>query len=359
MRRISTAARVLAVGALLVAIAATPATAVRDNSYTVTPLVSDQSGQAPVLDPDLVNPWGLAASPTGGAWWVADNQTGVATLYNGTGGKLSLTVAIPGGVPTGTVFNGGSGFVITSGAASGSAVFIFASEGGIISGWNPAVPGPPVSTVAVPAAFREGATYTGLAIGSLFGSDFLYAADFRNARVDVFDDDFQLTTLAGSFSDPALPAGYAPFGIHKIGGRVFVTYAKQDAAATDPVTGPSLGFVNVFDTNGNLIARVAERGRLNAPWGIALAPADFGRASFHFLVGNFGDGKITAYEEVSSGVFEARGQLLGARGGPLSIDGLRALGFGNGITTGPRNTLFFTAGPDDETHGLFGSITAD
>jgi uncharacterized protein (TIGR03118 family) len=359
MRPTSIAARVLAAGALIAAIAVTPATAVRDNSYTVHPLVSDQAGQAPVLDPSLVNPWGLAASPTGGAWWVADNGTGVSTLYLGTGAKAALEVSIPGGVPTGVVFNDGSEFVITSGAASGRAVFIFASAGGIISGWNPAVPGPPVSTVAVPAALREGAIYTGLAIGSSGASSFLYAADFHNARVDVFDGQFQLTTLAGSFSDPALPAGYAPFGIHTIGGRVFVTYAQQDAEAEDPVRGNSLGFVNVFDTNGNFVARVAGRGQLNAPWGLALAPADFGHSSGDFLVGNFGDGRITAYEEVSSGVFEASGQLRGARGGPLSIDGLRALGFGNGVTTGPRNTLFFTAGPDGGTHGLFGSITAD
>jgi uncharacterized protein (TIGR03118 family) len=334
----------------------TPATAVRDKSYTVHPLVSDQAGLAPVFDPSLVNPWGLAASPTGGAWWVADNGTGVSTLYLGTGAKVSLEASIPGGVPTGVVFEPGSGFVVTNGVDSASALFIFASEGGIISGWHPSVA--PVTT-AKPAVTREGAVYTGLAFASLFGSDFLYAADFHNARVDVFDHNFDLTTLAGSFSDPALPAGYAPFGIHTIGGRIFVTYAKQDAAAEDAVAGHGLGFVNVFDTNGNLIERFAERGQLNAPWGVVLAPGDFGRSSGDFLVGNVGNGRITAYEEVSSGVFEAKGQLRGARGGPLSIDGLRALGFGNGITTGPRNTLFFTAGPADETHGLFGSITAD
>jgi uncharacterized protein (TIGR03118 family) len=361
MRRISAAAYAAAVVALLVAIAATSATAVRDNSYTVHLLVSDQAGQAPVQDPKLVNPWGLAASPTGGAAWVADNGTGVSTLYvNGGGAKAALEVSIPGGEPTGVVFNAGSesDFVVMSGAASGRAFFIFANESGLISGWNPAVP-TVGSTIAVPAAQREGAIYTGLGIGSSGVSSFLYAADFHNARVDVFDEQFQLTTLAGSFSDPALPAGFAPFGIHTIGGRVYVTYAKQDPAAEDPVAGHGLGFVNVFDTNGNLIGRVAERGQLNAPWGIALAPADFGRASLDFLVGNIGDGKITAYEEVSSSLWEPSGQLRGARGRPLSIDGLRALGFGNGVTTGPANTLFFTAGPNDGTHGLFGSLTAD
>jgi uncharacterized protein (TIGR03118 family) len=355
MRSISVAARFVVAGALLVAIAATPATAVRANSYTVDPLVSDNGVPGTVTDPDLVNPWGLAASPTGGAWWVADNGTGVSTLYDGTGAKFPLTVTIPGGAPTGVVFNPGSGFVVTLGDDSGPARFIFASEAGIISGWNPAVPSPPVSTVAVPAAVREGAIYTGLALGP----SFLYAADFHNARVDVFDDSFQLVTLAGSFVDPALPEGYAPFGIHTIAGRIYVTYAKQDDAAEDAVAGQGLGFVNAFDLDGNLIARAASRGQLNAPWGLARAPVDFGRFSGDLLVGNFGDGEISAFEEVSVGVFELSGQLKGSRGGPLAIDGLWALGFGNGITTGPRNTLFFTAGPDDETHGLFGSITAD
>ena len=273
MRPISRATRVVAAGALVVAIVATPATAVRDNSYTVHPLVSDQAGQAPIQDPKLVNAWGLAASPTGGAAWVADNGSGFSTLYlNGGTTKPDLEVAIPGGVPTGVVFNGvgGSSFVITDGFDSRPALFIFASEGGIISGWNPAV-GPTVpSTIAFTAATRAGAMYTGLALGSNGVSSFLYAADFHNARVDVFDDQFRLTTLAGSFSDPALPAGYAPFGIHTIGGRIFVTYAKQDADAEDPVAGNGLGFVNMFDANGNLIARVAGRGQLNAPWGIAV-----------------------------------------------------------------------------------------
>ena len=355
MSPISVAARVVAAGVLLVAIAGVPADAVPHNSYTVHPLVSDVPGAAPVTDTDLVNPWGLAANPSGGAWWVADNGTGVSTLYTGTGAKVSLVVSIPGGLPTGAVFNGGSGFVVTSGTFSGPARFIFASQAGIISGWSPSVP--PITT-AKAAAVHVGAIYTGLAIGT----SFLYAADFSNAHIDVFDDEFQPTTLPGGFVDPELPDGYAPFGIQLIGGRLFVTYAKQDPTGEEEVAGRGLGFVDAFDTDGNLLARVASRGQLNAPWGVALAPVGepgFGQFSGDLLVGNFGDGEITAYEEVSSGGFELVGQLRGSRGGPLSIDGLWALGFGNGVTTGPRSTLFFTAGPDDETHGLFGSITAD
>jgi uncharacterized protein (TIGR03118 family) len=361
MRTISIAARLVVAGALIVTIAATPATAVPNNSYTVHPLVSDVAGTALVHDPQLVNAWGLASNQAGGAWWVADNGTGVSTLYtilNGAAIKATLEVTIPGGVPTGVVFNGGPGFVVTNGVDAHPALFIFAGEGGIISGWNPAVPPATTAKVAVGDP-PEDAMYTGLAIGQFEAGSFLYAADFHNARVDVYDSQFRLTTLAGSFVDPALPDGYAPFGIHNIVGRIYVTYAKQNAAADDVVAGQGLGFVNAFDLNGNLIARVAERGQLNAPWGLALAPSDFGRFSGDLLVGNFGDGEITAVAGVAGGAFEVSGQLRSARRGPISIDGLWALGFGNGITTGPRNTLFFTAGPDDETHGLFGSITAD
>jgi uncharacterized protein (TIGR03118 family) len=185
----------------------------------------------------------------------------------------------------------------------------------------------------------------------------LYAADFHNARVDVFDGSWHLAGGPGAFVDQGLPAGYAPFGIQTIGGRVFVSYAKQDEEAEDEVAGHGLGFVDVYDTAGNLLERVAQRGQLNAPWGLALAPESFGRFGGDLLVGNFGDGQINAYEELANGRFEPRGELRGADGRPLAIDGLWALEFGNGATAGPTGTLFFTAGPDDETHGLFGSIT--
>src|SRR6266545_653290 len=296
-----------------------PLGAAEDNAYTVTPLVSDQPGVAPVVDPDLVNAWGLAASSTS-PWWVADNGTSKSTLYNGnTGQKVALTVSVgTDSGPTGVVFNGGAGFVVTNGTASAPARFIFDSEDGLIRGWSPAV-------------------------------------DPTNGVVDVFDGSWN---LVNQFTDPGLPSGYAPFGIQAIGSRIFVSFAKQDADAEDEVAGQGLGFVDAFDTAGNLVARVAQRGLLNAPWGLALAPADFGRFSGDLLVGNFGDGKINAFEPQSNGHFELRGQLRNDSGHAIEIDGLWALGFGNGASAGPTNTLFFTAGPEEETHGLFGRITA-
>jgi uncharacterized protein (TIGR03118 family) len=341
----------LALGILVVALfAAAPLGAAEDNSYTVTPLVSDQPGVAPVQDPDLVNAWGLAASATS-PWWVADNETSKSTLYTGAGAKVPLTVTV--GVdsgPTGVVFNGGLGFVVTNEITSASAParFIFDGEDGVIRGWNPAVD--PTNAVVAPATGDPGASYKGLAIAG----GMLYAADFHNGVVDVFDDSWN---LVDQFTDAGLPAGYAPFGIQAIGSQIFVTFAKQDADAGDEVAGQGLGFVDVFDTAGNLLARVAQHGLLNAPWGLALAPADFGRFSGDLLVGNFGDGKINAFEPQSDGHFLFRGQLRDGSGHAITIDGLWALGFGNGANAGPRDTLFFTAGPDDEAHGLFGSIT--
>jgi uncharacterized protein (TIGR03118 family) len=341
----------LALAVLIAALfAAMPLGAAEDNVYSVTPLVSDQPGVAPVVDPDLVNAWGLAASSTS-PWWVADNGTSKSTLYNGnTGQKVALTVNV--GVdsgPTGIVFNGGSGFVVTNGAASAPARFIFDSEDGLIRGWNPAVD--PTNAVVAPALGDPGASYKGLAIAG----GMLYAADFHNGVVDVFDESWN---LVNQFTDPGLPSGYAPFGIQAIGSQIFVAFAKQDADAEDEVAGQGLGFVDAFDTDGSLVARVAQRGLLNAPWGLALAPADFGRFSGDLLVGNFGDGKINAFQPQSNGHFAFRGQLRTRSGHALEIDGLWALGFGNGAGAGPTNTLFFTAGPDEEKHGLFGRITA-
>jgi uncharacterized protein (TIGR03118 family) len=338
-----------------VLVAAVPMPAAVDNAYSVHALVSDVSGAAPTTDPNLVNAWGLTASSSS-PWWVADNGTDKSTLYNGnTGAIVPLVVQVDGG-PTGIVFNGSAAFVVQSGAASGPARFIFASEDGKIRGWNPAVP---PATVAHVGADRSsvGAIYKGLAIAQTASGPLLYAADFHNARVDVFDGSWQLVGGPGAFVDHALPAGYAPFGIQTIGARVFVSYAKQDEAAEDEVAGHGLGFVDVYDTAGNLLERVAQHGQLNAPWGLAVAPESFGRFGGDLLVGNFGDGEIIAYEELPNGHFEHRGELRGADGKPLAIDGLWALEFGNGAAAGPTDTLFFTAGPDEETHGLFGSIT--
>ena len=290
--------RTIGRGGLLLAIAVTalfatvPLQAAEGNSYTVTPLVSDEPGVAPVVDPNLVNAWGLAASGTS-PWWVADNGTSVSTLYNGNTGQpvpLVVTVGTDSG-PTGVVFNGGSGFVVTNGTVSGPARFIFDGEDGVLRGWNPAVDG----THALPAANGDpDAIFKGLALAD----NKLFAADFHNAEVAVFDSTWH---IVDRFTDPGLPNGYAPFGIQTLGGHVFVTFAKQDADAEDEVAGQGLGFVDEFDTSGNLIARVAQHGQLNAPWGLALAPSDFGRFGGDLLVGNFGDGQINAFVRRTGG----------------------------------------------------------
>jgi uncharacterized protein (TIGR03118 family) len=341
----------LALAVVICALFATmPLQAAEDNAYTVTPLVSDQLGAAPVRDTNLVNAWGLAASSTS-PWWVANNGTSTSTLYNGNTGlpqSLVVSVGLDSG-PTGVVFNGGSGFVVTSGSSSAPARFIFDSEDGLIRGWNPGVD--PTNAVVAPATADPDAIYKGLAIAG----GMLYASDFHNGVVDVFDGSWN---LVNQFTDPRLPSGYAPFGIQAIGSRIFVSFAKQDADAEDEIAGQGLGFVDAFDTAGNLVARVAQHGQLNAPWGLALAPANFGRFSGDLLVGNFGDGEINAFEPESNGHFGFRGQLRNGSGHAIAIDGLWALGFGNGANAGPTNTLFFTAGPNDETHGLFGRITA-
>jgi uncharacterized protein (TIGR03118 family) len=342
-------------GGLLLAVviaalfATVPLQAAEGNSYTVTPLVSDQPGVAAFTDPNLVNAWGLAASATS-PWWVADNETSVSTLYNGNTGQpqpLVVSVGTDSG-PTGVVFNGGAGFVVTNGTQSGPARFIFDSEDGVLRGWSPAVDG----THALPAANGDpDAIFKGLAIAD----NKLFAADFHNNEVAVFDSTWH---IVDRFTDTGLPAGYAPFGIQTLGGNVFVTFAKQDADAEDEVAGQGRGFVDEFDTSGNLLRRVAQHGQLNAPWGLALAPSDFGRFSGDLLVGNFGDGQINAYELGANGQYEHRGELR-EDGRQIAIDGLWALGFGNGANAGPRNALFFTAGPDEESHGLFGKITAN
>jgi uncharacterized protein (TIGR03118 family) len=329
-------------------VAASPLAAAERNSYTVTPLVSDQPGVAARTDPNLVNAWGLTASGTS-PWWVSDNGTDLSTLYRGDGTPQALVVKVAGG-PTGTVFNPTSGFVLPTG---GKALFLFDSEDGIVRAWNGAQ-----GTTAIVVKDRSGvgAIYKGLAIADTTVGPRLYAADFHNARIDVFDGSFGL--VPGGFEDSSLPAGYAPFNVQTIGDRVFVAYAKQDEAAEDEVAGQGTGFVDAYDLAGNLLGRVAQHGQLNAPWGLALAPEGFGRFGGDLLVGNFGDGQINAYEELPNGHFEHRGELRGSDGMPLSIDGLWALRFGNGANAGPTGTLFFTAGPDEESHGLFGSITA-
>jgi uncharacterized protein (TIGR03118 family) len=339
---------VLALAVSSALVAASPLAAAEENSYTVTPLVSDQPGVAARTDPNLVNAWGLTASATS-PWWVSDNGTDLSTLYRGDGTPQALVVKVAGG-PTGTVFNPTAGFVLPTG---GKALFLFDSEDGIVRAWNGAQ-----GTTAIVVKDRSdvGAIYKGLAIADTAAGPRLYAADFHNARVDVFNGSFGL--VPGGFEDSALPAGYAPFNVQTIGDRVFVAYAKQDEAAEDEVAGQGAGFVDAYDLAGNLLGRVAQHGQLNAPWGLALAPEGFGRFGGDLLVGNFGDGQINAYEELPNGHFEHRGELRGSDNKPLTIDGLWALRFGNGANAGPTGTLFFTAGPDEESHGLFGSINA-
>ena len=332
--------------------------------YTQHNLLSDVPGLADRTDPNVANAWGLDAGDTS-PWWIADNGTGKTTLYNVAGGNVVTTFTVPGaggaqGNPTGLVFNGGPGFVVNNGVGTSAARFIFSSEDGTISAFR----GNPIVTVVPNAnAPAHGAIYKGLAIDSRTTGTHLYATDFHNGKVDVFDTSFHLVTLSGNFTDPNLPAGFAPFGIQTIGNTLYVTYALQDTAAEDEVAGPGNGFVDSYDLNGNFIRRVASMGELNAPWGLALAPSDFGRFSGDLLVGNFGDGRIHAFDPTtltSTGEFEAVGLLHSERGRPIQIDGLWALEFGHGTTAvganGLTTTLFFTAGPFDEEHGLFGSI---
>ena len=238
-----------------------------------------------------------------------------------------------------------------------AARFIFSSEDGTLSAFK----GAPIVTV-VPNAFApaHGAIYKGLAIDSATAGQFLYATDFHNGKVDIFDSAFHAVTIPGAFTDPNLPAGFAPFGIQNINGTIYVTYALQDEDQEDDVTGSGNGYVDAYDTSGNLIRRVASAGELNSPWGLALAPDNFGRFSGDLLIGNFGDGRIHAFDPnqlTLAGEFEAVGLLHSASGKPIEIDGLWALQFGHGSSAnGPMNTLFFTAGPAEEEHGLFGSL---
>jgi uncharacterized protein (TIGR03118 family) len=317
------------------------------NRYTVHTLVSDAT------DADLINGWGISASPTS-PWWVADNGTDKSTLYTGAGVKIGLTVDVPGG-PTGTVFNGTGDFLLSS-ASNSQARFLFATEDGTIRGWNPNVPAAG-STATEVGATTPGAIYKGLAIGSVGTANYLYAADFHDGRVDVFDGSFTRLTWTGKFVDPRMPRHYAPFGIQNLKGMIFVTYARQDAIAKDEIDGAGRGFVSAFATDGTFLGRVASRDELNSPWGLAWAPAGFGKFSGDLLVGNFGDGRITAFRWTGHHWVE-RGQLRRANHRAISIDGLWGIGFGNGAGSGPTTTLYFAAGPGGEKHGRFGSITA-
>lgn len=326
-------------------------------------LVSDIEGLADHFDPNLANPWGLAFGPASfpTPFWVANNHTDTSTIYNGAGEAFPLVVPVPGG-PTGIVFNGTSDFVIGDTCPPGSdpcpSLFIFATEAGTIAGWNPFVPAFLSDTTVVKQTVPD-AIYKGLAIANIGPNNYLYAANFHAGTIDVFDKNFDPVLLPpGAFSDPRIPDGYAPFNVQNLGGQLYVAYAKQNEEAEDEVAGKGNGFVDIFDPDGTFVERVASRGKLNAPWGLAIAPDNFGRFSGDLLIGNFGDGRINAYPREGDH-FHFHGQLQGADGQPVQIEGLWALAFGTGAANnGPTNTLFFTAGINDEENGIFGSLTA-
>jgi len=350
-----TASRVFGTAVLAVALAAAQAAYGDGDFYQQHNLVSDGFVPADHFDVKLVNGWGVTFNPFGPIW-VSDNGSGVATIYDGQGVAAQLVVSIPspgnnagGGTPTGVVFNASTGFDVSQG---NPARFIFATEDGLIAAWSPTAD--MTHAITVVNSSPGAAVYKGIALSAGGNGSLLYAADFRNARIDVFDNAFKPVALPmGAFADPNLPAGFAPFGIQAINGNIYVSYAKQDAARHDDVAGKGFGFVNVFDPNGQLIRRVVSGGRLNSPWGMALAPAGFGKFSNRLLVGNFGDGRINAYD-LATGRFVGRLKAPGGR--PIQINGLWGITFGNGFANAPVNTLFFAAGPGDELHGLYGRI---
>jgi uncharacterized protein (TIGR03118 family) len=320
-----------------------------------TNLVSDIPGVARITDQHLVNPWGLALAPTS-PLWVANNGTGTATLYKGAGGTgafqpVPLVVDIPGGAPTGQVFNGTTDFVVRSpNGMGGPAPFIFDSEAGNVVAWNPSLT--PITSARRVVHVRN-AIFKGLAIGSVGMANYLYATDFHHGMVDVLNGSFDRVSLSGHFRDPNLPAGYAPFGIRNLGGTLYVTFAVQDAQKHDELHGPGLGIVDAFDTSGHFLRRVATGGPLNAPWGLETAPAGWGDLTGMLLVGNFGDGRINAYNPMTGAFL---GQLRDGNRNPIQIDGLWGLQVGN-PTAGGAGNVWFSAGIADEAHGLLGLLS--
>lgn len=320
-------------------------------NVTRTDLVSDQPGKAQLTDPNLVNAWGLSRGPNT-PLWVSNAGTGTSTLYSGAvngspAAASPLVVKVPGGPVTGQTFNSSTGFAVPGTTTPAS--FLFATVGGTISAWNGAA-----GTQAVQAAAVPGAAYTGLTLSASPFGPLLLAADFHDNRVDVFNSAFQRLDVAGLFRDPSLPRGYAPFNVQVLGDTVYVTYAQQDAAKQLDVPGPGHGFVDKFTAYGTFAGRVASRGDLDSPWGLVIAPANFGRFSGDLLVGNFGDGTIHAYDP-ADGRF--RGTLTDSQGRTVRIDKLWGLITGDAVAGGP-DSIWFSAGPGDEKHGLLGTLTA-
>ena len=355
-------ARRTPVAALFLTLCASSASALAAGGYTQTNLVTDDQefltslGYSPAttIDPDLVNPWGIAfiPAPVHSPFWTSNNGTNTATLYDGLGNKIPLDVTVTGG-PTGQV-NGGFNFHLAGQPAPSA--FIFAGENGTISEWN--TTGPPFPTTSQVAVNNssKNAVYKGLAEATVGGQHMLYATDFHNNRIDVFNNSYgSVINPPGAFTDPNLPKGYAPFGIQNIEGNLFVTYAKQLPGAHDDKAGPGNGVVDEFAADGHLIARVASRGGvLNSPWGVALAPSNFGEFAGDLLIGNFGDGLINVFDPHT---FAFIAHLSDTNGDAIQIDGLWGLIFGDGAANGLPNGLYFTAGIGDEAHGLFGVLT--
>jgi uncharacterized protein (TIGR03118 family) len=370
--------RALVAGALLAAGGATAsADEARAKGFHVEKLSADRAGQADHHDKNLVNPWGLARTAEG-PWWVANNGTNTISILGAEGQRAHFAVQLPDG-PSGMVAYGGGSLMIDVGTTKKPARFLVAAEDGTISAWAPGLDQKPLTTTAVQSSRTvglggtvsdlladkieyatvvvddgdEGAVYKGLAIAETKSGPRLYATDFHNGHVNMYDEKFADVDISGSFTDPVIPAGFAPFGIKNINDRIFVTYAKQDRQAMDDVQARGNGYVDEFDLDGKLIARIGQQGELNSPWGLAIAPADYAGFAGDLLVGQFGSGKILAYNLKT---FQFDGVLKNAKGNPITIDGLWSIEFGNGKQAGHRDWLYFTAGPKDEAHGLFGYL---
>jgi len=344
------------------------------SGFVDTALVSNKTGvvtTATTIDANLSNPWGLVTAK-GLPFWIADNNSNVASLYSGTGqiqtnavtGSTTTAIAMPASAtgvaanPTGQVYNGSGGFLIPTSNGQETALFIFGGEGGTIAAWAKD------SGATAVTAYDDGvangtahAVYKGLALGSVNGASFLYATDLHNNKVDVFDTNFaKPAAMQGKFIDPTMPAGFVPFGIAALNNQLYVTYAMQDAAMHDETVGAGLGYVDVFDFSGNFISRFASAGPLNAPWGIALAPTGFGSFQGDLLIGNFGDGTINIFAPNGTSLATDMGPLTLSGGAVFAVPGLWALVFGDGDSDKPLTTLFYTAGFADQTDGVFGSI---
>ena len=387
--RVLVPAALTALGALIVAAcggdgsssgSASPAASAGSQStstvYSDTALVVDKAevvASSKTVDANLQNPWGIAVA-TGLPFWIADNNSNLATLYSGTGtvetqevtGSAAAGIAIPASAagvqanPTGQVYNGSGSFLITTSKGQETALFLFAGEGGTIAGWASD------SGSAAVTAYDDGvangtnhAVYKGLALGTVNGATFLYATDLHNSKVDVFDTNFaKPADMQAKFVDPTIPQGFVPFGISAVGNQLYVTYAMQDTAKHDEVPGAGLGYVDVFDFSGNFVSRFASAGALNAPWGIALAPSGFGSIGGDVVIGNFGDGKINIFKPNGTQLATSVGPLTGSNGQPFAFQGLWSLVFGNGDSDKPLTTLFYTAGFANQMDGVFGSITS-